>query len=120
MMDFPHGETVTRKRRASAVDPYSGLSELAAWEDAANPPTSADIEGWGVAQLGSLEPTDLARDAVVTDYTLFRKEQADVLAGDRVVVRGDTCEVVGRPAWWHHPMTGWDAGFVVRANLVEG
>lgn len=119
-MDFPHGETVTRLRRFEEVDPYSQEVEYASWEDESNPPYELDIDGWGVAQLGSLEPNDLARDAVVTDYTLFRTERADVLAGDRVIVRGETCDVIGRPAWWHHPMTGWDAGFVVRANLVEG
>src|SRR5690606_38510019 len=54
------------------------------------------------------------------DFVLYRRDPVDVQAGDRVVVRGVTAEVVGHPALWRSPFTGWEAGFVVRANRVEG
>ncbi|WP_235738994.1 hypothetical protein [Nocardioides alcanivorans] len=114
---FAYGETVTRLRAAEMLDPYSGTYR----PDWNVPPASqVDIEGWGVDDSKSAEPLEVGREAVVTDFVLYRQEPADVLPGDRVIVRGFTCEVVGRPATWRHPMTGWQAGFVVRANVVEG
>lgn len=113
---FAHGETVTRQRAASVTDPYSGEATDLDWSLM----TSLPIDGWGIDDSASSEPTQDARNAVVTDFVLYRSEPADVLPGDRVVVRGFVCNVVGRPAKWRNPMTGWDAGFVVRANIVEG
>lgn len=114
---FLYGETVTRFRAAETLDPYSDAYKPN-WDV---PPASIDdFDGWGVDDSKSAEPLEVGRDAVVTDFVLYRQEPADILPGDRVVVRGFTCNVVGRPARWFHPMTGWDAGFVVRANIVEG
>lgn len=114
---FAYGETVTRLRAAEMHNPYSNTYK----PDWSVPPASeVDIDGWGVDDSKSSEPVEVGRDAVITDFVLYRQEPADVLPGDRVVVRGFPCEVVGRPATWLHPMTGWEAGFVVRANIVEG
>ena len=113
---YPYGETVTRLRPQTSTDPYSG-------EQSPNwtlPPSSESTEGWGVDDSRSAEPLEPGRDAVATDFVLYRDEPADILPGDRVVVRGLTCEVVGRPATWQSPFTGWQAGFVVRANIKEG
>lgn len=113
---FVYGETVTRLRGTPAVDEYSGEETATDW----SAPNSLAIPGWGVDDSRSNEPLEQGRESIVTDYVLYRPAAADVLAGDRVIVRGKSCEVVGEPAAWRHPMTGWDAGFVVRANLVEG
>lgn len=117
-MSFLYGETVTRLRAAEMSDPYSSIPK----PDWNVPPASqVDIDDWGVDDSKSAEPLEAGRaEMVVTDFVLYRDEPADVLPGDRLIIRGLTCDVVGRPATWRHPMTGWDAGFVVRANLVEG
>lgn len=113
---FAYGESITRLRPQTSTDPYSG--ELAAnWTLA---PNKESTGGWGVDGSRSAEPLESGRDPVVTDFVLYRPEPADILPGDRLVIRGLTCEVVGRPAVWHHPMTGWAAGFVVRADIKEG
>lgn len=116
VVTFLFGEVVTRLRAGTVTDPYSGEPIDLDWSD----PDTVDIPGWGVDDSRSAEPLEQGRDPVVTDFVLYRPEVADVAAGDRVVVRGQSCEVVGNPATWSHPMTGWAAGFVVRANRVEG
>lgn len=113
---FAHGETITRLRATAEVDPYSDEPEYTDWDT----PDTLAIPGWGVADQATGEPIQDARNSVVSDFTLFRDEPADVTSKDRVVVRGLTCEVVGRPFEWIHPMTGWRAGFVVKASIVEG
>jgi hypothetical protein len=60
------------------------------------------------------------RDSVESDFDVVAPYGADILAGDRVVVRGLTCEVQGRPFDWRNPFTGWAPGTLVRAKIVEG
>lgn len=110
------GENVTRLRPQTSIDRYSGEHR----PDWTMPPSSVTTSGWGVDDSRSTEPLQDGRTEVVTDFVLYCHKAADVLPGDRVIVRGFTCEVVGRPATWNNPMTGRKAGFVVRANLVEG
>jgi hypothetical protein len=85
-----------------------------------SPPTSLAIPGCAVADGGSLEPLQDARNAVDSDFDVLAPYGSDVLAGDRVVIRGLTCEVVGRPFDWRSPFTGWEPGTVVRATIREG
>lgn len=113
---FAHGETITRLRGALVVDPYSGEATEVDWTN----PDELDIPGWGIAQDATSEPVEVARESIRSDFTLYRQEPADVLATDRLVIDGLTCQVDGHPFAWHQPMTGWAAGFVVRANIVEG
>ena len=113
---FVQGETITRQRPQASVDQYS--EEPA--PDWTKPPAAVEIDGWGVDDSRSAWSVEQGREPVVSDVVLYRPEVADVLAGDRVVVRGRTYTVDGNPATWRHPMTGWSAGFVVRGNLVEG
>lgn len=115
-MSLIAGEDVTRLRPQTSLDPYSEEQR----PDWTLPPTSIKIGGWGVDDSRSSEPLDDGRASVVTDFVLYRHESADILPGDRVVVRGFTCEVVGRPATWNSPYTGRHRGIVVRANIVEG
>lgn len=111
---FAHGETVTRLRAPEVADQYNGTTWD--WTNAA----AEDIDGWGIAQNASSEPVEEDRESVRSDFTLYRDQPADILATDRLVIDGLTCKVDGHPATWRHPMTGWDAGFVVRASVVEG
>lgn len=115
-MDFPHGETVTRLRGTPTLDPYSGESTGIDWTN----PDTLPIPGCGVGDGGSLEPLREARNSVESDYDILAPYGSDVLAGDRVIVRGLTCDVIGRPFPWRHPMTGWEPGTVIRAKIVEG
>lgn len=113
---FAHGETITRLRAFVAEDPYSGEETELDWTNA----YQLEIGGWAIAQDATSEPVEVARSSVRSDFTLYRDEPADVLAADRLIIGGLTCQVDGHPFAWRHPITGWEAGFVVRANVVEG
>jgi hypothetical protein len=115
-VNFPHGETIVRQRGTAQTDPYSGEASGVDWSD----PAVADIEGCAVADGGSLEPLQDARNSVESDFDILAPFGSDVLASDRVVVRGLVCEVQGRPFDWRHPMTGWEPGMVIKARIVEG
>lgn len=116
MIPFAYGETVTRLRADAAVDPYSGESVGNDWTS----PDSLDIPGCGIADGGSLEPTQDARNAVESDFDVIAPYGVDVTAADRLVIRGLTCQVQGRPFDWMNPLTGWQPGTVIRAKVVEG
>lgn len=113
---FAHGETVTRLRGTSTTDPYSGEATTTSWTS----PASLSIDGCGIADGGSVEPVEDARDSVRSDFDVITPADADVRSGDRLVVRGLTCEVEGRPFPWRNPFTGWAPGMVVRCKIVEG
>lgn len=115
-MLFPHGETVTRLRAAIVTDPYSDEESAEDWAS----PTSLDIEGCAFNPGQSSEPLQQARNAVITRPEVYAPPGADILSGDRLVVRGDTYEVQGRPQDWRSPFTGWEPGLVVPLELVEG
>lgn len=115
-MTFPYGETVTRLRAATSTDPYSNET-VADWSLT---PSEFDIDGCGVASGGSLEPVEVARNAVDSDFDVVAPFDADVTAQDRLRIRGLVCDVVGRPFAWRHPMTGWEAGVVIKAKIREG
>lgn len=113
---FPHGETVMVLTAATQADPYSGES-VTSWE---LPPTSLAVDNVAVADGGSLEPTEADRNAVDSDFDLIFPADAVVTAQNRVVVRGLTCEVDGRPFLWRNPFTGWTPGLVVKCSIREG
>lgn len=115
-MTFPYGETVTRQRATVSTDPYSGEATGRDWTS----PDELDIEGCAIADAGSLEPLQNARNSVVSDFDVLAPFGSDVLAGDRLVVRGLICESVGRPFDWRSPLSGWEAGMVIHAKIVEG
>ena len=113
---FAHGETVTRLRATTVTDPYSGEATGLDWSS----PNSLAILGCAFNPGGSTEPVQDSRNAVITKPEVYAPVDADVLAGDRLVVRGDTYEVDGRPSDWRNAFTGWAAGLVIKLDLVEG
>lgn len=113
---FPHGETVTRLRATLIEDPYSDEETEPAWEF----PSELAITGCGFNPGDSSEPVQTARGAVITKPEVYAPADADVLAGDRLVIRGDTYDVSGRPQRWISPFTGWAPGIVISLDLVEG
>jgi hypothetical protein len=112
---FAHGETVTRLRAKTVTDPYSGEATTEDWTN----PDSLDIYDCGVADGGSLEPLETARNAVDSDFDVIVPPGSDVTAQDRLVVRGLVCQVAGRPFDWTNPFTGWQPGMIVRAKIRE-
>lgn len=113
---FLHGETVARLRGTPIINPYSGLPDGTDWED----PDTLEVPGCGFNPGGSSEPVQDARNAVITRPEVYDPSFADVLAGDRLVVRGDTYEVDGNPARWKSPFTGWQPAQVIALKSVEG
>jgi hypothetical protein len=113
---FPHGETVTRQRGVMVTDPYSGQATSLDWTT----PTTLSIPGCGFNPGSSSEPVQDGRNAVITKPEVYAPAGMDVLAGDRLVVRGVTYEVSGRPQAWVSPFTGWAPGLVIVLDLVEG
>ena len=114
-MDFAYGETVVVLTATQVTDPYSG-GTVESWDA----PTEAAVEGVAVADGGSLEPVQDARNSVESDFDLLFPPDETVTAQQRVVVRGLTCTVQGRPFLWRNPFTGWEPGLVVQAKIVEG
>lgn len=119
---FAHGETVVRLRATTTTDPYSGEATALDWSS----PESLTIAGCGIASggsfgtPGSVETVETDRNAIVSDFDVILPHGTDVTAADRLVVRGLTCEVQGRPFEWHNPFTGWQPGLLIRAKIVEG
>lgn len=112
---FAHGETVTVVTAGTKADPYSG--ETAPDWDVA---TFADVAGVAVEPRPSQEPVQDARNAVVSGFTLYFPAGAAIAADNRVIVRGGTYEVLGEPAVWKSPFTGWEPGIVVQVERTEG
>lgn len=84
------------------------------------PPTELVIEGALFAPGGTSEPVEVGRAPVITEPTLyFRDQWPDITAHDLVRVRGDLYAVEGRPANWHWGDVA-DGGLVVTLKAVEG
>lgn len=112
MFAFP--EPVTILSPGTVTDPYSGET-VADWATS----TTRD-DSCAVAPGGSTEPTQVARDAIDSDFDLIFDHDPGVTHADRVVVRGLTCEVDGRPFAFRSPFTGWEPGTLVRVSIWEG
>jgi hypothetical protein len=61
-----------------------------------------------------------AQDQVIIGLTIYPPDGADITAVDRVVVRGETWEVVGLPQPWVSPYTGRRPGLSVSLKRVTG
>ena len=113
-MTFPFGETVTHLSPTVTIDGYG--DEHLDWSN----PTITVIPNVAVALSTSDEDTRPERDLVESDYTLFLPPGTNVGSGEKFIVRGDECEVVGVPFDWRHPMTGWRPGVVARVRRISG
>lgn len=112
---FTYPESVTVLSPTTATDPYSGEPTGTDWSN----PTERD-EACAVAPGGSTEPTEVARNAIDSDFDLLFDHDPEITAVDRVVVRGLTCEVDGHPFTFRSPFTGWEPGTLVRVKIREG
>ena len=113
---FAFGETVTILTAGTATDPYSGESEAEDWST----PSSVTVSGVGVEPRPSDEPVQDARNAVTSGYTLYLPAGTQIGSQNRVTVRGGTFSVLGEPAVWRNPFTGWEPGVVVQVERTEG
>lgn len=77
-------------------------------------PAEVNIDGCLFAPGATTEP-GFAAQQVDTDATLYTPAEADIVATDRIRVRGKTYRVVGEPADWG---AGW--GIVVLLRRVTG
>lgn len=114
-MNFPYGDTVQILTAGTKTDPYSNES-TDDWSTA----TSVDVPGVGVEPRPSGEPLQDARNQVVSGFTLYMPGGTAITAANRVVVRGQTYDVLGEPAVWRSPFTGWEPGIVVQVERSEG
>lgn len=113
---FAYGETVTRLRATGSTNAYSGEATDLLWTS----PSSLTIENVAVAPGSSAESVEAGRARLDIDFTLYLPYDADVKPLDRIVVRGLTCEVEGKPQQWANPFTGAQPGTVVEVRKVAG
>ena len=111
---FAHGETVTILTAGTTVDRFG--NETLDWSTA----TSIVVDNVAVADGGSLEVNTNAQNIVDSDFDLIFPPDVTVTAAHRLIVRGLTCNVAGRPFLWSNPFTGWTPGLVVKAQIREG
>ena len=109
---FTFGERLHVYRATTTVDRY-GNTIPSTWQ------LVATIDG-GFAPTSTREDTTQGREAVISDASVYVACGADARAGDRIEVRGSTYEVVGDPAEWVNPFTGWAAGAEIRLRRVAG
>lgn len=113
---FAHGETGVRLRPFATLDPYSEEEIVEDWEAA----YELSIPGLAFNPGSSNEPTEVGRNSVVTQPEVYAHVGDDILAGDRLRIRGLVFQVDGDPQEWRSPFTGWEAGLVVKLKRVEG
>lgn len=108
-MNFAHGETVTILHPGSSAEDDYGDTTTATW-------TAEDVAGCAVAP-GASEENNRRQATVSVDFTVYMPAGTTVEPEARMMVRGDTdddtYEVVGEPADWRSPFTGWRPGVVV-------
>lgn len=107
-------ESVVRLRSTATADRYGGT--VKDW----TAPDSLTIEGCLVAPRTEGETTDGGREGVVIGWTVYAPHGADILATDRVEVRGVAHEVDGEPSDWSGGFTTWTPGVEIQLRRVEG
>lgn len=104
------GETIVVLSAGTVADPYSGETS----EDWSNA-TERTVTTIAPAEpRPSQEPTQEARNALVSGWTLYLPAGDPITAANRVRVRGEEYPVQGQPADW------LGAGVVVQAFRTEG
>ena len=110
-MTFPYGDTVTVRTMT-----VTGVDSLGNDVRAATDVVHSNIPVWD--PRFSTEQVQ-GQDLVTADYALWFPFGTVVLATDRVIVRGDVCEVDGKPSVFINPFTG-TSGVQVNVKLVTG
>lgn len=84
------------------------------WSD----PVSVRVYGWGPPQ--SVEPKLAGHDRVVVDLEVLVPPEFTCGPHDRVVVNGETFDVVGRVEDYSGSPFGWNPGGVLNLHRTEG
>lgn len=108
------GETITRLRAGSASNRVG--ASIDDWSD----PAELDIDGCAVAPRDADEENAGGRQTVIAGFNVYAPPGADVLATDRLRVRGEIHEVIGEPGVWINPFTGATPGVEIRTRRVTG
>ena len=106
------GETVVIVTPAKDADAYSG--------DPATDESEVAVDGVAVEPRPSSEPQQDARNAVTSGFTLYLPAGTVIGPENAVRVRGGTFSVLGEPAVWRSPFTGWEPGVIVQCERTEG
>jgi hypothetical protein len=110
-----HGERVDFYRPGVTTDPYSGQPGPD-WDTA----TVALSVVAAVEPMAGSEPALVDRGPLRVAFRLYTAGLVAVQPSWRALVRGDMLEVIGEPAQWVHPMTGWPAGTVIEVGVTRG
>jgi head-tail adaptor len=107
------GETVTVLRATATTDAHGNV--VRAWADAEEHQVS------GVAvNPREVNAENGGREASEDLFVLYMPAGADVLASDRVRVRGEVYDVDGTPKVWRSPFTARHPGVEVHVRRVVG
>lgn len=106
-------------------EPVTVLARTDGPPDAHGNPTytwapSASVSALGVAPRQGEEDNAGGREAVIVGLTVYLPAGTQIAAVDRMVVRGETYQVVGEPGVWTNPYTGITRGVQVALERVEG
>lgn len=115
-MRHPHGETIIRLRATPTLDQYSGEQTGTNWTT----PDTLGVPRCAIDDSKTRETNTTDRNAVVTDFVIWPDAHYDIQSGDRLIVRGLTCEIVGRPSTPVNPFNGDAPGMEIAANIWEG
>ncbi len=114
---FAYGETVTLLAAGTTEDTYGNAVE--SW---ASPTTVAVVDHVAVEPRPGGETYQNDRNAVTNGYTIYDPSNrlAVATATNRIQVRGRIWPLLGEPAVWESPYTGWAPGTVVQVGGVNG
>ena len=112
---FPFGETVVLLDPGGTQDEYGNDVE-----DWSTPVEVATVDGVGVEPRPAGESFTEDRNAVTDGFTLYFPADVSVSPTQRVRVRGSDWPVLGAPAVWRSPFTGWEPGVVVQVGRTDG
>ncbi|MCW2904689.1 MAG: hypothetical protein JWO67_6954 [Streptosporangiaceae bacterium] len=105
---FPAGITVTVQRQTE--DKWGNFTTTVEFP----------IGPCGIDYTSSTEQTE-QRDTVTRLATLYTPPGSDIRAPDRVLLPdGSRWSVVGHPADFTQPLTGWNPGMTVTLQKVDG
>ncbi|HEY9524047.1 MAG TPA: hypothetical protein VIR33_12470 [Thermopolyspora sp.] len=106
------GEVVTILRPGTPTRDSHG-------NDVPGPDIEIDVDHCAVWQTGTSEQVQ-DQDQVQNSIQVFFPFGTSILATDRLRVRSEVFQVVGRPPSWSSPFTGTRAGVEVQAERVTG